>query len=238
MPRPPEPFPPCSVEPSACPLTEEVARLRQRCRELETMCQTDALTGFYNYRFLMDTLDREMERTRRTGLPTGLIMMDLDHFKRINDTHGHENGNNVLVHVAGQLKSAIRRIDLPCRYGGEEFLVILPATGLQATLLTAERIRQVLQGAPALVEGKRIAVTASFGVDCYGGQDALTGHQLIQQVDRLVFNAKSTGRNRICHDMLRAQTAATQVTDAEKKGLLSRSSGADWPRPTQEGDHE
>ncbi|MBI9084360.1 MAG: GGDEF domain-containing protein [Desulfobacterales bacterium] len=221
--HPSEPFTPCPAEFSSCPLTEEVARLRQRCRELEEMCQTDALTGFYNYRFLMDTLEREMERTRRTGLPTGLIMLDLDHFKRINDTYGHETGNDVLVHVAEQLKISIRRIDLPCRYGGEEFLVILPATRLQAALMTAERIRRDLHGAPAVVGDTRIQVTASFGVDAYGVEDALTGHELIQRVDRLVFNAKSDGRNRISHDMGRAQAVATEVTDAEKKGLLFRS---------------
>ena len=220
---PSDPSPPCPADLSSCPIKEEIARLRQRCLELEEMCQTDALTGFFNYRFLMGTLEGEMERTRRTGLPTGLIMLDLDHFKRVNDTHGHEAGNRVLVHVAEQLKMSIRRIDLPCRYGGEEFLVILPATQLRAALMTAERIRQVLEAAPAVVGGNRIKVTASLGVDAYDLEDSLTGHELIQRVDRLVFRAKSGGRNRICHDEDRIHAAATQVTHDEKQGLLFRS---------------
>ena len=221
---PDQPAPRCAEGQARCPLIEEVDALRRRCRELEAMVRTDALTGFYNYRYLIDALEREMERTRRTGLATGLIMLDLDHFKRINDRYGHEKGNEALVHVAGLIRRTIRRLDLPCRYGGEEFLVILPATRLEPALLTAGRIQRILHQTPVKTGENRIELTASFGVDAFSPREGLSAGELIHRVDRFVLEAKGAGRDQIRYDKARVRNEATEVTDAERKGLLRRSS--------------
>ena len=116
----------CPVLPEFQHLQEECRRLQEECRRLRKLSQTDTLTGLYNRRYLLMALDQEMERTRRTGLPTSVIMLDLDHFKCLNDTYGHQFGDAVLVRMAVFLKDSVRKLDIPCRYGGEEFAVILP----------------------------------------------------------------------------------------------------------------
>ena len=107
-------------------LEEEIEFLRERCRKLEELSFVDALTGLYNFRYMQRALEIEMERTRRTKLPTGLVMIDLDHFKNVNTLYGHECGNAVLAEFGKVLKESVRVIDVPCRYGGEEFALILP----------------------------------------------------------------------------------------------------------------
>jgi diguanylate cyclase (GGDEF)-like protein len=160
----------CPVGHDACFLLEEVNKLRQDCRRLMQLSITDPMTGFYNFRYLIQTMEREMERTRRTGLPMALIMIDLDHFKRVNDDYGHPVGDAALQWACHIWRENVRRIDIPCRYGGEEFVVVLPGTSLPHAVMLAERLRRKLAALPLRSESYSIPLTASFGVSGYRGE--------------------------------------------------------------------
>ena len=132
--------------------------------ELREQVITDPLTGLYNLRYFRSALDSELERTLRTTLPTSLMMIDLDHFKQVNDVWGHEVGNQVLKLTARLIKQVTRQLDIQCRYGGEEFVVILPSTTLLLASQVAERLRQQIQESEILVGEQSLRVTASIGV--------------------------------------------------------------------------
>jgi diguanylate cyclase (GGDEF)-like protein len=203
-----------------CPLVEEIDHLKEECKRLYELSHTDPLTGFFNLRQLFDLLEKEMERTRRTGLPTGLVMADLDHFKRINDTFGHEAGNKALRWCSEVLRKSIRRIDLPFRYGGEEFAIVLPGTRLSQAVLMTERLRSALEGAKLNLEGSLVQLTASFGVDACGDAEAISAEDFIKRTDGYLLKAKTGGRNRVCHPDIRAQVKVTEVTEEEKEALF------------------
>lgn len=205
-----------------CPLKSEFNRLKQECKTLRDLAKIDELTEFFNFRYLKSVLESEMERTRRSGLSTGLIMADLDHFKRINDTHGHQNGNLALKWVARIWKSSIRKIDIPCRYGGEEFVFILPNSSIDDVIQTAERLRTGLSSLPIQLENESVRLTASFGVDAYRGNENFTADAFIHKVDRLVLKAKDTGRNRICYNSESLAHPSTGVTPEERASLFIR----------------
>src|SRR5208337_1073463 len=132
--------------PKQCSLVEEIELLRERCRKLEELSFVDALTGLYNFRYMHRSLAIEMERTRRTKLPTGLVMIDLDHFKNVNTRYGHECGNTVLAQFGKVLRENVRVIDVPCRYGGEEFALILPSAARRESVAIAERLQESIRG--------------------------------------------------------------------------------------------
>ena len=121
----PPPAPICPVGETDCPLVAEVSELRHNLVELSNLVRTDTLTGLANYRYFVQELGQEIERTQRSMQPTSLIMLDIDFFKKVNDQWGHEVGNQALKHLAQLLRQAVRRLDTPCRYGGEEFAIIL-----------------------------------------------------------------------------------------------------------------
>jgi two-component system cell cycle response regulator len=148
---------------------------------------------------MMMSLDQEMERIRRTGLPTSLIMLDLDHFKRLNDTYGHHFGDAVLVRVAVLLKENVRKLDVSCRYGGEEFAVILPGTRLPQAVRLAGRLRGTLAKSWQEPRGGNGRLTASFGVETFTGRYDMTPKAFLRQADRWLFLAKAQGRNTVCH---------------------------------------
>jgi two-component system cell cycle response regulator len=214
----------CPLNEQGCPVQKEVDRLRSECKHLQDLSRTDPLTGFFNFRHLQAALSAEMERTRRSGLPTGLLMIDLDHFKRINDIYGHEAGNRALKWVTGVMLERIRRIDIPCRFGGEEFAIILPVTQLPQAIHAAERLRRALEKSPAILEEARspVPVTASFGVDVYRGRIRLTTDGFIERTDRFLLEAKATGRNRVCYDGKKAHRVPTEVTDEERRALFGK----------------
>jgi len=215
----------CPVPDHPCPLREELESLREAVSRLRELSRKDPLTGLYNFRHLTETLDSEMERTRRTGLPVSLIMADLDRFKRVNDRYGHEVGNRALVHATVLWKRLLRRIDVLCRYGGEEFVAILPGTRLGQAAVAAERLRAGLEGHPLSLDGERISLTASFGADCYLGGENLAPRGFLARADRCLLQAKAAGRNRVCLDESRLTAAPTEVSPQERDALIAGSSG-------------
>jgi len=165
----------------------ENKRLEER---LYCLSITDPLTGAYNYRYFARKIEEEIERVRRNGNQFSLIMLDLDRFKSINDRFGHQAGDLVLQKVVETIKNRIRKIDVLARWGGEEFVILLPDTGIKNAASLAEELRIKLSGLNIPGVGK---VTASFGVAGYCPGD--TADQLLNRADRMMYEAKATGRN-------------------------------------------
>ncbi len=209
-----------SATPLSCPVGESSCMHLDKLRELSREVRTDALTGLYNYRHFSELLEQEMERSRRSGLPLALVMLDLDHFKKVNDRWGHEAGNKALRAVAEVLHAGVRRIDTVCRYGGEEMAMVLPGTHMSRAVQVAERLRGGIEQCLVDWEGDPVSLTASFGVAVFPGADVADASGLIELADRMLYQAKSEGRNRVCHPTLLAHTPDTQVTLDEKKALL------------------
>src|SRR5271167_1081642 len=161
---------------------------------------TDALTGAYNRRYLMEQLPREVERCRRYAYPLSVLMCDLDHFKRINDAMGHGAGDEVLQQFVWRMQKSIRPYsDWIARYGGEEFLIVLPETAHADGLFVAEKIRNLVAAAPFTTRAGDAAVTASFGVASTGPQGpdlSLKVETLIRAADECLYKSKFEGRNR------------------------------------------
>ena len=159
---------------------------------------TDQLTGLHNRRYMAGQLDALMRRANQGGEPVSLLVIDIDHFKKVNDSFGHDVGDEVLSEFAVRLASNVRAIDLPVRHGGEEFVVVMPDTDLEDARRIAERIRLHAAGAPFRVMGGQelLSVTISIGVACSTGtEDSPTA--LLKRADEAVYEAKSRGRNRV-----------------------------------------
>ena len=165
--------------------------------EIYRLSTTDGLTKAYNKRYLMDSLAREVSRCRRQQSKLSLIMLDIDHFKQVNDIHGHIAGDQVLRQMAGIIRTHIRQEDLLARFGGEEFMVVLPEVDAAGALHCAEKIHALVQDHAFEFEGVPIQLTASLGVASFGnGVD--TAEELLLQVDERLYQAKSDGRNLVC----------------------------------------
>jgi diguanylate cyclase (GGDEF)-like protein len=165
---------------------------------VERQAVTDELTGLANVRAFHSILEREVERARRFQSPLGLVMVDLDNFKRVNDEHGHQQGDEVLASVASVLRELSRDIDAPARYGGEELAVVLPQTDVEGAALQAERMRDAVQHlrVPRVGGGGFLRVTASFGVASIP-ESAPDGEGLIAAADAALYRAKRRGKNRV-----------------------------------------
>jgi diguanylate cyclase (GGDEF)-like protein/PAS domain S-box-containing protein len=176
----------------------EKKKLEERLQEtLRTQATRDPLTGLYNRRYLDETLTRELLRVERRGAPLALIMADVDHFKRVNDTAGHVAGDEVLKQVAQVLLGAVRREDVVCRYGGEEFMIVLPELAASAAIERAERMRCQLEQLPNELGGHKTGrITASFGVASFPVQGP-SAEALIVAADGALYGAKRGGRNRV-----------------------------------------
>lgn len=161
-------------------------------KEARSQAIHDGLTGLYNHRYFHERLEEEIFRTQRYGGECALIMLDLDNFKRYNDLFGHLAGDEVLKRVGHLLRKATREVDISCRYGGEEFAVILPQTGISGAQQVAERLRQTIQN--AFASGESIIITASLGVACWPSA-GLSRRELIYQADLALLDAKQNGRN-------------------------------------------
>lgn len=172
-------------------------QLQRQQSALSELSMRDALTGAYNRRELHRRLEEEINRSRRYRRPFSLLMLDCDHFKRINDTYGHQSGDEVLRQITAELITAVRSNDFVARYGGEEFAIILPETPLTGAMELAERIRaRIERHAIAITVRENINVTASLGVA--STEQVTTGDELIAKADEALYAAKRTGRNRVC----------------------------------------
>jgi len=156
---------------------------------------TDELTGLANRRRFLAQLELEVTRSRRSGSPLGLVLADLDDFKRVNDTYGHEVGDAALRRFADILRDNVRDVDLPVRLGGEEFAVLLPDTDLPGAAQLAERVRHALEEAAVDVPRGHVNLTASFGVSCFPA--AAAANELLADADRRLYEAKRRGKNRV-----------------------------------------
>ncbi len=163
--------------------------------ELRLLAVTDPLTGAYNRRHLMEALFREMGRSDRYAYPFSLIMLDIDHFKEVNDRFGHEAGDRVLMEMADLIRKRIRSVDLLARWGGEEFLILLVNTALPQALTLAEALLDRMKAIPFAGIGR---ITASFGVTHYHKGESVD--QLLTRVDNFLYQAKREGRARIAQD--------------------------------------
>ncbi|MGB7623654.1 MAG: GGDEF domain-containing protein [Terriglobia bacterium] len=165
-------------------------------RQMETLAATDELTHLPNHRHFQERIEEEVSRSRRNKKPLSLLMVDLDEFKKMNDTHGHPFGDAVLGQLASILEHCLRREDFAARYGGEEFAVILPDTGREGARQTAERFRAEVSRTVFTHEGNSAHLSISGGIATYP-RDATSKEQLIENADRALYVAKRTGRNRI-----------------------------------------
>ncbi len=157
----------------------------------------DPLTGLWNRAAVLEFLDREICRSERTGRALSLIVVDLDHFKRVNDTYGHRVGDQVLCTATKRMKEGLRSYDGIGRYGGEEFLIIMPGCDLEVAIRRSESIRCLLAKDEVESGELRIRVTASLGVADLGEVDPRTAEELIREADRALYRAKALGRNRV-----------------------------------------
>jgi two-component system cell cycle response regulator len=184
----------------------EAARLH---RIVSNQALVDGLTGLANRRSCEETLASELARAERFPGPLALIVADLDDFKEVNDRYGHQAGDTVLREFAALLRESVRDIDLAWRWGGEEFLLVLPGTDLDGAAHVAERVRRALQGRIVLsVDGEPIPVAASFGVAAY--PQSRTASELFAAADGALYEAKRTGKNRV-------STGAGPVATAENR---------------------
>jgi diguanylate cyclase (GGDEF)-like protein len=169
-------------------------RLRDALRLLSVR---DPLTGLFNRRYMEEASEREMRRSTRHQTPLGVVMIDIDHFKRFNDTYGHEAGDALLREFGTLVRAQTRREDIACRYGGEEFLLILPEADAVTTAQCAEKLRRAMEHLSVDVNGQAVGqVTASFGVAAFPEHsDSFTA--LVRIADKALYAAKSAGRNRV-----------------------------------------
>ena len=202
-----------------CPKCGLYSPLADELLTLRAQVITDPLTGLFNVRHFRAVLDVELERTTRTGVPTALMMIDLDYFKQVNDKWGHEVGNYVLKTTARLIGQATRQLDIQCRYGGEEFVVILPSTSLLLASQVAERLRELIEQAEMDVEGEVLQVTTSIGLSVQLINEKIDASYLIKKADECLYQAKSEGRNRVCFKSLEESVEAAVSID-EKEALL------------------
>lgn len=214
------PAPSCPLGDAPCQFIQELQTLRQEVDLLKEQVRTDALTGLYNFRFFSDALPLEMERASRSFQPLSLIILDIDHFKGFNDRWGHELGNRALSHIAQLIGLTIRKLDFACRFGGEEFVVLLPSTDLRQALNVAERLREIIANTPLTHDQAMITITASLGVDEYRGSHSDSPEGFLERVDVWLYQAKHAGRNCVKGPPAKSVDAGNTVTPEEKDALF------------------
>ncbi len=170
---------------------------QQQVQEIRNLSQQDRLTSLYNRSYLEDALLQQFKEASRSGHPLSLLFIDIDYFKEVNDTYSHEVGDKVLVNIAGVIRASIRASDIVARYGGDEFVCLLPSTGVPEAGKIGERLLNTISSKPQLIETyKEIRVTVSIGCATHSSKHPFTDHkQLINEADRCLYAAKAAGRN-------------------------------------------
>ncbi|MBB3564244.1 two-component system cell cycle response regulator [Rhizobium sp. BK512] len=173
-------------------------RLRASVKQTIELAVTDPLTGLNNRRYLDNHLNVLFNRSMARGRPLSVLITDIDRFKQVNDTYGHDGGDQVLKEFATRVRSTVRGADLACRYGGEEFVVVMPDTSPEVAAAVAERLRAAIESTPFLLKssGETLNITASFGISSRISS-VITPDQLMKQADLALYQAKNTGRNRV-----------------------------------------
>lgn len=201
-------------------LLKTVTDLQEENIRLRSEALIDSLTGLYNNRFLQTQLETEMARTRRTGFPCCLLMIDLDNFKKINDTLGHLEGDRFLQQVARSFTQFVRTTDIVCRYGGDEFVAILPSTRLFVAIRIANRLKKSVSEIPGATGCN---VSASIGIAEYTVSSPWTIDEFIQAADSAMYDAKSKGRNQVSIKgrSIRFNSGLESVTPEERDAIFN-----------------
>ncbi len=171
--------------------------LKESNQLLQKLAQTDPLTELHNRRHMMDTLEAEFDRSSRIGSPFALLMIDLDHFKKVNDTYGHQLGDKVLQSTAWEIQALLRQYDSAARFGGEEFALLLPETTLSGANLVAERLRQSINNIEFAGQLSDLKISISIGVAAIPHNKINTASELVRLADDALYTAKRNGRNRV-----------------------------------------
>jgi diguanylate cyclase (GGDEF)-like protein len=195
---------------------------REELSELRVKAATDGLTGVWNRAAILEFLERELARSAREGYPVAVIVADLDHFKRVNDTHGHPAGDVVLREAAQRMLSSVRRYDAVGRYGGEEFMMILTNCHESRAMMIAERTRANIATEPIFASDKLIQVTTSLGVSVCNDAKEVSPKLLIETADKALYRAKESGRNRIELGRL-AALSETEATSRQPSLSIAKS---------------
>jgi two-component system, cell cycle response regulator len=178
-------------------LDQKNRELEEANKKLRKLSITDGLTGLFNHRHIHELLRDEFERTRRSGEPLAVAMLDLDRFKQVNDTYGHPTGDVILYETAQILRDTAREIDMVGRYGGEEFIVVLPGTDEEKAARFAERVRTAVCEHLFRDEPNEVRMSLSSGVASFPGEDADSPDRLLRRADQALYAAKEGGRNRV-----------------------------------------
>jgi diguanylate cyclase (GGDEF)-like protein len=174
-----------------------MVRIKKAEDALRYQSVTDGLTGLYNRRFTFARLDEELSRAKRHNLSIACVVIDLDHFKKVNDEYGHLAGDTALRNVSEMLLRHARKEDLPCRYGGEEFLLVLPQTHTAGAVTLTERIRESLEKEAIRTDEGLVHITLSAGIAAFPENGAATPDDLLRLADAALYEAKEKGRNRV-----------------------------------------
>ncbi len=179
----------------ASELEDLINQLKKDKEKLEEIAYKDPLTGLYNRRFFLEHAKALFEHAKRYSSPLSVLLMDIDNFKRINDTYGHDVGDMVIQRLAEVIKSTSRGSDIPARWGGEEFILLLPSTDTKGAKLVAERVRNLFKNSRLKVGNEQVGTTVSIGVSEYRGQEKL--EQLLKEADEALYTAKRSGKDRV-----------------------------------------
>jgi diguanylate cyclase (GGDEF)-like protein/PAS domain S-box-containing protein len=192
-----DPDAPPDGEPAYCLVLRDISDKRDAIDKRRKSVFCDDLTGVANRRAFFEAAELELTRNRRTPRPTALILFDADHFKHINDRHGHPAGDCVLRQLGMALSSTFRQVDVVARVGGEEFAVLLPSSTLAGAAAVAERLRELVASQPVVCDGVPIACTVSAGIAAIDEGDTIDLDTLIKRADQALYAAKANGRNRV-----------------------------------------
>ncbi len=207
-------------------ILNRLLKLESDYHYLRALSLTDELTGLYNKRFFKKQLKIEISRAKRTGQPFCLMFIDLDNFKSVNDTFGHVKGDEFLINLSFQICRKIRPTDFACRYGGDEFVIIMPATYLTDGISIAQRWHDLIKRVASEMELVDLNVSSSIGIDEFDISSTFTAEEFLEKVDKELYKAKKTGKNKISYPGQRVKLDKKKekfVTVAEKNALYKGS---------------